>query len=62
MNEQELRNEYEAKLQNWKDAESAYAEGGTDQQRKDMNSAEDIHDWAAWELRTNGYSLTGKEA
>jgi len=56
-NEQELRSEYENRLQNWKDAEDAYYEGGTQQQKADMDAAEKSHDIAAKALIKAGYSL-----
>ena len=56
-NEQELRSEYENRLQNWKDAEDAYYEGGTQQQKADMDAAEEAHDIAAKALIEAGYSL-----
>ena len=60
MQEQELRYEYEQRLQNWRDAEDAYNEGGTEQQRKDMEAAEAAHDKAAKALVNAGYSLEVK--
>ena len=55
--EQELRSEYEIRLQNWRDAEEAYWEGGTEQQKAYMDAAEESHDIAAKALVEAGYSL-----